>query len=116
MPIRQFNQKYVNGDVAATLSAAGTAQSDATAVTAAHCYVTTVAQNAGVKLVAREQGFEFSVANAQSTNTLLLYPWSSSAFNGASADDLPIAIPPNGAAWCKVVNSTEIIAVVGPGS
>lgn len=114
MPVRQFNQKYVDGDVAATLSAAGTTQSDAAAVTAAHVYVTTVGAGAGVKLVAREAGFNFSVANAQGANALLVYPWSGASFNGATAD-LPVNIPANGAAWFKVVTATKIICVVGAG-
>lgn len=111
---RSFNQRYVDGDVAATLSAAGTTISDATEVTAAHSYVTTVAAGAGVKLVAKESGFNFSVANA-GANALKVYPPSSSvSFNGATAGD-PAIVPVNGALWAKAVNSTKMIAVVGAG-
>lgn len=110
-----FNNKYVHGDVAATLSAAGTTITDATEVTAAHSYVTTVGVGAGVKLSAVEAGKPWSVANA-GANALLLYPPSTSfAFNGATAGD-PITVPVNGCAWGVFINATKINAVVGNGS
>lgn len=109
-----FNQKYVHGDVAATLSAAGTTLATATEVTAAHSYVTTVAAGAGVKLSAVEAGKPWSVSNA-GANALLLYPPTASfAFNGAAAGD-PITIPVNGAAIGYFINATKINAVVGSG-
>ena len=109
-----FNLKYVFGDVAATLSAAGTTISDATEVTAAHSYVTTVAAGAGVKLKAVEAGKPWSVSNA-GANALLLYPPTASfAFNGAAAGD-PITVPVNGCAMGVFISATKINAVVGAG-
>lgn len=109
-----FNLKYVFGDVAATLSAAGTTISDATQVTAAHSYVTTVAAGAGVKLKAVEAGKPWSVANA-GANALLLYPPSSSvSFNGAAVG-AAITIPVNGCASGTFISATKINAVVGAG-
>lgn len=110
-----FTPKYVHGDVAATLSAAGTTISDATEVTAAHSYVTTVAAGAGVKLSAVEASKPWSVANA-GANALLLYPPTSSySFNGATAG-AAITVPVNGCAMGWFINATKINAIVGSGS
>lgn len=99
----------VNGDWAATLTAAGTNQGTATAVTAYHTVVTTVSFGSGVALTKCAPGREFSIANA-GANALRIYPWADAAFNGATAND-PISIPINGAAWFKVISATKIICV-----
>ena len=107
---RQFNLKYVNGDWATSLAAAGTTQATATAVTADHVLVTTVVGADGVRLVGQPDGAECSVANATTTDGLLVYPPTGAAFNGQTAND-PINLPEGKAAWFKYLTSTKILAV-----
>lgn len=111
MPSRKFNLRDINGDVAATLSAAGTTQGTATAVTAYHCCVTTCAAGAGVILTAVGPDGQFTISN-HTSNALLVYPWSGAGFNGATAN-LPASIPAHGAGVFKPINSTKITAIIG---
>ena len=110
-PVRRLDPGLTlhNGNWVATLAAAGTTQGDAAAVTAYHCYVTTVAAGSGVVLLQRAPGSEYSLCNA-GANALLVYPWSGASLNGVTAN-LPISIPVNGAAWFKVISSTKLICV-----
>ncbi len=110
-PVRRLDPglTLLNGNWSPTLSAAGTTQGTAAAVTAFHCYVTTVAAGAGVILLQRAPGSEYSLCNA-GANALLVYPWSGASFNGATAD-APLTLPVNGAAWIKVISSTKLICV-----
>lgn len=91
---RHFSQKFVNGDFATAVAAAGTTQSDATSLPAQHCQVTTVVGDDGVVIKASnaEDTMWGTVVNATSTDGLLVYPPSGWAFNGQTAND-PINLP-----------------------
>lgn len=107
---RQFNLKYMNGDWNAAVAAAGTTAATATTVSADHVAVTTVVGSDGVILKGQPDGAECSVANATTTDGLLVYPPDGAAFNGQTADD-PINLPAGKAAWFKYLTSTKIQAV-----
>lgn len=111
MPARKFNLRDIDGDVAVTLAAAGTTQGTATPVSAYHCHVTTCAAGAGVILVAVGPDGHYTIAN-DTSNALLVYPWSGAAFNGATAN-LPASIPAHAAGMFKPINATKITAVIG---
>lgn len=68
----------INGGVNPTVSAAGTTLATATEVTAGVNLVTTVAASSGVRLPNSEIGDEIMIYNSQVTNTLKVYPPTSS--------------------------------------
>ena len=105
------NLKYINGDWATGLTAAGTTQGTATTATADHIEVTTVtSSDYGVILKAGSAGQDRSVINADATEVLYVYPWSGAAFNGQTAD-APLALPAGRAAWFKILSPTKIVAI-----
>lgn len=106
--------KYIDGDYATGITAAGTTQGTATTLPANHCLVSTVTDAAnGVVLKALPVGEVFSVANgdgagAVGAQTLKVYPPSGSSFNGMTAND-PINLPPGFCAQGRFVSSTAIM-------
>lgn len=80
-----------NTSVGVAISAAGTTQSGATALTKHNNEVTTVALGAGVRLAASGFGDRIFVANA-GANTLLVYPAPGEYLNALSMNT-PISIP-----------------------
>lgn len=105
------NPKYIDGDWDASVSAAGSSSSDATTLPANHCWVDTVTSGQGVIIPAIAEGEVFSVANADSTEDLLVYPPSGASFNGATAD-AAITLPAASACWGRFVSPTKIIVVM----
>ena len=76
---------YVIRSVATAISAAGTAQGNATAITKEMNVVSTVASGAGVVLPTAVSGMVISITNT-SANTLLVYPATSAAINSGAAN------------------------------
>jgi hypothetical protein len=72
------------GDVANTLTAAGSSATDALALSAVHNRVTTTAASTGVKLVPAETGAIMTVAN-DGANSLTVYPQTGATIDGASS-------------------------------
>ena len=75
----------IGGTYKAAISAAGTTQGTATALTAANNNISTVAASAGVKLPAVQPGDVVAVFNA-GANTLTVYPPTSAAFNALAVN------------------------------
>jgi hypothetical protein len=71
--------------VATAISAAGTAQGNATAITKDFNVVSTVASGAGVRLPTAIAGYRITVINT-SANALLVYPATSGIINSAAAN------------------------------
>ena len=63
--------KFIDGDFATGVAAAGTTQGTATTLPANHCAVSTVAAGAGVIVKAYPRGEVFSVANEDAADALL---------------------------------------------
>lgn len=72
------------GDVANTLTAAGSSATDALSLSAIHNRVSTTAASTGVKLPPSETGAKVMVAN-DGANSLTVYPQSGSTIDGASS-------------------------------
>lgn len=106
--------KFIDGDYATGVSAAGTTQGTATTLAANHCLVTVVTDSAnGVILKAMPVGEVFSVANgdgagAVGAQALKVYPPVGSSFNGMTVND-PITLPPGFGAFGRFVSSTAIM-------
>lgn len=75
-----------------TISAAGTTQGTATALTTMHSRVTTTGANSGVKLPYAVSGMQCTVINA-GANPLRIYPDTGAAIDGGSANAAIIAAP-----------------------
>ena len=84
------------GSIASGLSAAGTTQATATALTRATNVVTTCAQLAGVRLPVCGAGDRIHVANNTAVN-LLVYPPTGGSLSGRTAN-LGAVLAPNSAA------------------
>lgn len=92
-------------DKALTVTAAGSTQATATALSAAFNVVTTcVAGTDGVKIPVADSGDEIFVSNSTTTATLYCYPATGGAFNGQTAN-VPIAIAPGRAARITYTNT-----------
>ncbi len=78
--------RAINGQINATVSAAGTTQATGTALNAGHNIVTTVAASSGVRLPACEIGDEVFVYNGQVTNALTVYPDTGATINQLAAN------------------------------
>ncbi len=108
---RAFNLNVIQGDNAVGLTAAGTTQGTATIASADHVTVTTVTStNRGVILKAGDDRSIRTVVNADSADTLYVYPWSGAAFNGAAAN-LHLALPPQTSALF-IQHSPTVIAAI----
>lgn len=98
------------GDTAATMTAAGTAAGTAATVTADHVIVTvSTTTNRGVILRALDVGRIGSVANADSTEPVYVYPPSGDQFNGQTAD-LYVMLPPGKSMLYIFINASQVIA------
>lgn len=93
-------------NTAAAVSAAGTTQGNATALTADVNAVTTVASGTGVVLPANV-GQETTVFN-RGANALLVYPASSAKIDGASTN-AAVSVPVNGWVTLQCVSSTQYL-------
>ena len=101
--------RAAQGQVSSAVSAAGTLSTDATAISAGHNVVTTVASGSGVILPACEVGDEIFVHNATATNTLSVYPDSGSTINQLAAN-IAGNLPPYRGALFKRATSTSWVA------
>lgn len=72
------------GDVANTLTAAGSSATDALSLSAVHNRVSTTAASTGVKLVPAETGAIMTVAN-DGANSLTVYPQTGATIDGAAS-------------------------------
>lgn len=105
---RSFNQLYINGDTVQGVTATGTTQATAAICPADHVEVTVVtASNRGVILTESAFGHIKSVINADSTETLFIYPWVGAAINGQAAN-LYLALPPGRGALFMCMSPTKI--------
>lgn len=80
-----FAAVAINGDLADSLTAAGTTQGDALALNAVFNIVTTAAAGTGVRLMSSEPACEVVVKNL-GANTLNVYPASGQAINSLAAN------------------------------
>lgn len=97
--------------ITTSISAAGTTQSDATALSNTINHVGTVTAGTGVKLDAATQG-KFRVIANFGANTLNLYPASGDALNNNAAD-AALTIASKKVAWCYALNTTDWIVIIG---
>ncbi len=109
---RGFNLGALEGDTVVTLTATGTTAATAALVSADHVMVDVVTASArGVILRAMDAGQEAWISNGDSTETLFVYPPTSSKFNGQTAD-LYCSIPAGKSASFKFLNAVHIICNV----
>ena len=94
---------------ATSISAAGTTQATATALTADYNYVTTVAASAGVILPTPVLGREITVVN-RGANPLTLYPATGGAIDGAGTNN-GVTIPVNGVIVVSAQSTTQWFTV-----
>lgn len=100
-----------NGNVAATVSAAGTVITDATDLIADINYVSTAAASSGVQLFFGENGDSQIVYNG-GANTLKVYPFVSTAGINQIAAGGAHSLGINTACTYYKVSATQIIAVL----
>lgn len=103
----------INGGQALTVSAAGSTLATATALNAGHNVITTCAAGAGVALPSCEVGDEIFVFNGTSTNTLLVYPDTSSNTINQLTAGLAGSLPPYSGGFFKRASSTAWWSMVG---
>lgn len=97
--------RAIQGQVASSVSAAGSTQGTATAIGAGNNVITTCAAGAGVILPSCEIGDEIFIWNGTGTNTLSVYPDSGSTINQLAAN-VPGNIPPYSGALFRRATST----------
>jgi len=83
--VSAFQARAINGDVAPTLSAAGTTQGTATSLKASINVITTAAASSGVILPSVEIGDEVEIMNL-GANALTVYPDSGSRVNAIATN------------------------------
>lgn len=98
--------KAVGGQFAASVSAAGSTLSDATALVASNSNVTSVSAGQGVRLANSEIGDEYDVYNASASVDLLVYPPTSSATLNQLGAGVAGVLPPLTAASFKKRTAT----------
>lgn len=101
----------VCGDVATGLTATGTSNTDALALSAVVNNVTTTALNTGVKLPPFEAGSAVFVAN-QGANALLVYPPASSQINALTVTTGGFSVGAGKSAWFIGVSGTNAISLL----
>lgn len=101
----------INGAVAATVSAAGTTISDATALTVTNNTITTCAAGAGVKLYDGVISDDMWVYNGTATNDLTVYPATSSQTINQLSAGTGVLLPPYTGAKFKKMTATAWIAI-----
>ena len=77
--------KAINGQTNVTISAAGTTQGTATALTASNNVITTAAASSGVILTNSEIGDEYAILNI-GANAVTVYPPTSGQINNLAAN------------------------------
>lgn len=97
--------KALNGDVSATVSAAGTTQATATELTASINVVTTAGASSGVRLLSCEIGDSQEVLNL-GANAVTVYPDTGSRIN-AIATNGGFTLATNTAVWVRRFSSTR---------
>jgi len=100
--------KAINGQVNSAVSAAGTTQTDATALTTSISVITTAAASTGVRLPACEIGDEVDILNL-GANTLTVYPDSGARIN-AVATNGGVSLATNTAMKIRRFTSTRWMA------
>lgn len=100
--------KAINGDVNSAVSAAGTTQGTATALTAAVSVVTTAAASSGVVLTNSEIGDEYEVLNL-GANAVTVYPPTSGQINQLAANS-GFSLGTNTAVKIKKYTATKWVA------
>jgi len=99
------------GDVADTLTAAGTSNTDALALSAAINRVTTTAASTGVRLMLPETGSQVMVINS-GANALLVYPGTGASINALTATTGGFSVAAGGRALFVGTSSTNWFAVL----
>lgn len=99
------------GDVGATLTAAGSSNTDALALSAAINQVTTTAASTGVRLMLPEAGSGVVVINA-GANALLVYPGTGAAINALTTTTGGFSIASGGRALFVGTSSTQWYAIL----
>jgi len=94
-----------NGQIAATLSGAGTTQGTGTAITASVSVFTTVAASSGATLTDSMIGDEYDILNL-GANALTIYPPTGARVNALSANT-GFQLAPNSAAKVKKFTATR---------
>ena len=99
------------GDVADSLTAAGTSNTDALALSATINRVTTTALNTGVRLMLPEAGSAVVVVNS-GANALLVYPGTGAQINALTATTGGFSVAAGGRAMFVGTSSTNWFAVL----
>ena len=99
------------GDVADSLTAAGTTNADALALSAAINRVTTTALNTGVRLYLPEAGSQVMVINS-GANALLVYPGTGASINALTATTGGFSVAAGGRALFVGTGSANWFAVL----
>ena len=99
------------GDVADSLTAAGTTNADALALSAAINRVTTTALNTGVRLFLPEVGSAVVVINS-GANALLVYPGTGAQINALTASTGGFSVAAGGRALFVGTSSTNWFAIL----
>ena len=98
--------RAIGGQINSGVSAAGTVITDATDLTAGHNIVTTVAASSGVQLPSANIGDEVFVYNGTATNSLKVYPDSSSnTINQIAAGSAMLLAPYTGCTYKKATTT-----------
>lgn len=100
------------GGLFATVAAAGSTITDATALVASNSNVTVASDGQGVKLANTEIGDEYDVYNASGSIQLLVYPPTSSGTINQGTAGLAVVIPPYTAASFKKRTATAWTATL----
>lgn len=99
------------GDVTDSITAAGTTNADATAVSSAINRVTTTALNTGVRLLVPETGATMVVINS-GANALLVYPGTGASINALTATTGGFSVAAGGRALFVGTSSTNWFAIL----
>jgi len=99
------------GDVGDTLTAAGTSNTDALALSAAINRVTTTAASTGVRLPLPESGSAIVVVNS-GANALLVYPGTGAQINALTATTAGFSVAAGGRAMFVGTSSTNWFAIL----
>ncbi len=100
--------KAINGDINATISAAGTTQGTATTLTAGINVITTAGASSGVILGNTERGDEYDILNL-GANAVTVYPPTSGQINNLSANT-GFTLATNTAVKCRKFTATRWMA------
>lgn len=99
------------GDVTDTITAAGTTNADATALSSAINRVTTAAASTGVRLMLPETGSQVMVINS-GANACLVYPGTGASINALTATTGGFSVAAGGRALFVGTSSTNWFAVL----